>query len=120
MSTMHQRAVELERQLAIAQGHDVAFIAASGTVWVIRTGGALDWLPRPAREVADCMNLMMEVGVWPRERQGAGGNTVFEVVDADGQVCHAEAVNHRDDRKACFLMAAVAGAIAVLSKRTSA
>ena len=117
MSTMHQRAVELERRLAEAQGHEVAFVAASGSVWVKLPSGDKKWMPRPARDIADCINLMHEVGVWPRERSMLDGGTAFEVVDSDGWRCHFEPIEHDDDRKAYFMLAAVAGAIAVLDQR---
>lgn len=115
--TVHQRAVELERQLAEAQGHEVVTVSASGTVWVRLAAEGMTWRPRPARDVADCMNLMMEVGVWPRERSVLGGGAVFEVVDSDGWLCHTEPIEHNDDRKAYFMLAAVAGAIARLKSQ---
>jgi len=110
MSTMHQRAVELEKQLAEAQGHEVAFVGSSGTVWVREPDGNKRWLPRPARDVADNLNLMLEVGVWPREVQTPTG-PVFEVVDSDGWVCYREPVPVDGDRKAVLLIAVVAGAV---------
>jgi hypothetical protein len=120
MTTMHQRAVELERQLAEALGHEVAFVAASGSVWVKLPNGDKKWMPRPARDIADCVSLMHEVGVWPRERSVLGGGAAFEVTDSDGWLCHTEPVEHGDDRKAYFMLAAVAGAIAVLGQREAA
>lgn len=115
--TVYQRAVELERQLAEAQGLEVAFVSSSGTVWIRNGEGTPDWRPRAAREVADSMNLMLEVGVWPREAKTEAG-PAFEVVDRDGVVCHCEPYDPADDddRKALLLCAVVAGAIAVLKR----
>jgi hypothetical protein len=107
---IHQRASQLERQLAEAQGHEVAFVASSGTVWIRLPDGDKHWMPRPTRDVADCMNLMLAVGVWPREAQGVAG-PVFEVVDADGWVCHIEPIGPDDDKKSILMLAVVAGAI---------
>lgn len=115
----YSRAIDLERQLAVAQGHVVSFVAPSGTVWIRLPDGNVSWMPRPARDVADCMSLMVDVGVWPRERSAGTIGRVFEVVNSDGWICHTEPIAYDDDRKVYFMLAAVAGAIAVLKRRAS-
>jgi len=112
----HERARDLEYQLALAQGLEVTYMASSGTVWVLGSDGQLTWRPRPAHDVADCINLMLEVGVWPREIRFAAG-AAFEVVDVAGNVRCVETILHGDDKKVAMMLAVVAGAIDVLLER---
>lgn len=119
--THYMRAIELERRLAEAMGHKIAFVAeASGTVWVHADGGGKNWMPAYARDVSDNMSLMLEVGVWPRETTDVTLAPVFEIATTDGWICHREPIPADGHRKAVLLLAVVAGAIAALEQRTAA